>query len=218
MCHVVYRNSLGSARLLERLAGERRERLHLHRADLLDPAAVQALAQAVGANSGSLAGLVLGAAVPPLAMSVTAESARELAGYLATSVSLLATPLGALLPLIEQRRGWVLFCSSSALQRPPLDWPHYVSAKGAIEGLAGWVAQSRPSLRTVVVRPPKMATAMTATPSGQIGAASSDAVALWTAQQLAGDALATGLTTLCPAAANIDRPEPQTAAVEAGAT
>jgi NAD(P)-dependent dehydrogenase (short-subunit alcohol dehydrogenase family) len=142
--------------------------------------------------------VVLNAAPPPLAMGLTAASAAELAEYLATSMQLVATPLGAALPLLDGRRGWVLFCSSSALAAPPRDWPHYVSAKAAVEGLAQWLAATRSALRTVVVRPPKMRTAMTGTPTGRVGAESPDAVALWLARLLAGGELQPGLTTLEP--------------------
>ncbi|MHB8243210.1 MAG: hypothetical protein ACYDHN_14625, partial [Solirubrobacteraceae bacterium] len=100
---------------------------------------------------------------------------------------------------LDDERGWILFCSSSAVTAPPRDWPHYIAAKGAVEGLAHWVATTRPRLRTVIVRPPKMLTAMTGTPSGRIGAASADAVALWTAEKLAGGELDAGVTVLEPA-------------------
>jgi hypothetical protein len=50
------------------------------------------------------------------------------------------------------------------------------------------------------VRPPKMRTAMTGTPSGRIGAASADEIALWTAERLTGRELEPGLTLLEPSA------------------
>jgi NAD(P)-dependent dehydrogenase (short-subunit alcohol dehydrogenase family) len=114
-----------------------------------------------------------------------------------------AVPLGALLASVEEPDGWVLFCSSAAITAPPRDWPHYVTAKAAVEGLASWVAATKPRLRTVIVRPPRMRTAMTGTPSGRIGAASADAIALWTAARLAGGDLEPGLTTLEPGAREV---------------
>jgi NAD(P)-dependent dehydrogenase (short-subunit alcohol dehydrogenase family)/acyl dehydratase len=196
--HVAYAKSQERARELARLAGAHRARLHLTQLDVSDPDAVQALAQTLREEAGSLVGLVLNAALPPLAMSLTASSAAELADYVAASLRLAAVPLGALLPTIEGGGGWVLFCSSAAVAAPPRDWPHYVAAKGALEGLAGWVAATKPELRTVIVRPPKMQTAMTGTPSGRLGAASADAIALWTAERLAGGELEPGLSTLEP--------------------
>jgi NAD(P)-dependent dehydrogenase (short-subunit alcohol dehydrogenase family) len=201
--HVAYATSARRAAELAQLAGACAARLHLVRTDVRDPDAVQSLAETVAAGGSPLVGVVLNAAPPPLAMRLTPGSATELADYVAASLRLVAVPLGSLLPSLDEQRGWVLFCSSEATVTPPRDWPHYVAAKGAVEGLARWVAATRPSLRTVIVRPPKMQTAMTGTPSGRIGAASADAVALWTAERLAGGELHPGLTTLAPGAREV---------------
>jgi NAD(P)-dependent dehydrogenase (short-subunit alcohol dehydrogenase family) len=197
--HVAYATSRRRAQELERLAGPHAPRLHLTQADVSDPGAMRSLADTIAGAGSPLAGIVLNAALPPLAMSLTAESATDLAEYVAASLRLVTVPLGSLLGSIDEPRGWVLFCSSAAISAPPRDWPHYVAAKGAVEGIAGWVAATRPRLRTVVVRPPKMQTAMTGTPSGRIGAESADTVALWTVERLASSELEPGLTTLEPA-------------------
>ncbi|HEX3693497.1 MAG TPA: SDR family NAD(P)-dependent oxidoreductase [Solirubrobacteraceae bacterium] len=196
--HVLYARSPRRARELERIAGPHAERLHLRQVDLRDRVGLQALLASLAQSELPLAGLVLSAALAPLPMGLTESSAPELADYVADSVRLVAAPLGSLLGQIDRQHGWVLFCSSAALAAPPRDWPHYVAAKGAIEGLAGWVAATRPSLRTVVLRPAKMRTDMTGTPSGQIGAASADEVALWTAERLVDDRLEPGLSVLEP--------------------
>ncbi len=196
--HAAYAVSRRQAAEIARLAGAHEPRLHLARVDLADRDAVEALADTVAAAGSPLVGLALNAAPPPLAMSLTSDSARELAEYVAASLRLVAVPLGALLSLLDGERGWVLFSSSAAIAAPPRDWPHYVTAKTAIEGLASWVAATKPRLRTVVLRPPKMQTAMTSTPSGRIGVTSADAIAFWTAKRLAGGELEPGLTTLEP--------------------
>ncbi len=198
--HVAYATSRRRAAELERLAGARCTRLHLHQVDVGDADAMRSLAEIVAGGTSPLVGLVLNAAPPPLAMSLTPRSAADLADYVAASLRLLATPLGSLLPILDEQHGWILFCSSAALGAPPRDWPHYIAAKAALEGLASWTAASRPSLRTVVVRPPAMRTAMTGTPSGRLKSVSADAIALWTAEQIASEQLAIGLTTLEPPA------------------
>jgi NAD(P)-dependent dehydrogenase (short-subunit alcohol dehydrogenase family)/acyl dehydratase len=198
--HVAFATSRHSAEELARLAGARAAHLHLAQLDAGDPGAMRSLAQALEAAERPLVGVVLSAAPAPLAMGLTPRSGADLADYVAASLRLVSVPLGSLLALVDEQRGWLLFCSSAALAQPPRDWPHYVAAKAAIEGLAAWVATTRPALRTVVVRPPKMQTAMTSTPSGRIGAASADAIALWTARKLAGGKLHPGLTTLAPEA------------------
>jgi NAD(P)-dependent dehydrogenase (short-subunit alcohol dehydrogenase family)/acyl dehydratase len=207
--HVAYASSRARARELARLAGTHEPRLHLERVDVRDADALRSLADAASRGGRPLAGVVLNAARPPLAMGLTAQSAEQLADYVHESLRLVAVPLGSLLPLVDEQAGWVLFCSSAAVAAPPRDWPHYISAKAAVEGLASWVAATKPRLRTVVVRAPKMRTDMTGTPSGRIGAASADAIASWTAERLAGGSLEPGLSTLEPEPSTLD-PEPST--------
>jgi NAD(P)-dependent dehydrogenase (short-subunit alcohol dehydrogenase family) len=194
--HGAYTTSSEHAAELVRLAGAQGERLHLRRLDAGDPGQVARLADDLA--SRPLAGLALNAALPPLPMGLTPESARDLADYVAASIVLAATPLGALLPLLSGDRGWVMLTSSSALSAPPRDWPHYVTAKAALEGLASWVAATSPGLRTVVVRPPAMRTEMTNTPSGRIAPVATETIASWVADRLAGGELPAGLSTLEP--------------------
>jgi NAD(P)-dependent dehydrogenase (short-subunit alcohol dehydrogenase family) len=130
-------------------------------------------------------------------MGVTADSAGAIAEYVATSVRLVAVPLGALLPRLADD-GFVLFCSSAALAAPPRDWPHYVAAKGAIEGLARWTASTAPGLRSVVARLPKMLTDMTNSPSARVGAVAPESVARRLIEQLESGEVAAGLTILEP--------------------
>jgi NAD(P)-dependent dehydrogenase (short-subunit alcohol dehydrogenase family)/acyl dehydratase len=172
-------------------------RLSLHALDAREPAQMATLAGIAAAAPGGVEGLVLNAALAPLAMGLTAESAADLAAYVAASVELAAVPLGAILPLLRSD-GWVVFCSSSALSTPPRDWPHYVAAKAALEGLASWVAQTSPRLRTVILRPPAMRTEMTNTPTGAIAAVPAETIAIWVADRIAEGRLPAGLSMLEP--------------------
>jgi NAD(P)-dependent dehydrogenase (short-subunit alcohol dehydrogenase family) len=199
----VYKSAPARAAELEALAeeliregGPAAGHLTLTRADAADPEAMAELADAAGAEP--LAGIVLNAALPPLTLGLSAGSASALARYVSESVSLAAVPLGALAPQV-QAGGFVLVCSSAAVQAPPRGWPHYVAAKSALEGLARWTAASRPALRTVIVRLPKMDTAMTATPSGRLGATSADVIAAAIADRLMSLEPADPLTILDPA-------------------
>jgi NAD(P)-dependent dehydrogenase (short-subunit alcohol dehydrogenase family) len=196
--HVAYSSSPDAASELRRLAGARADRLFLHRVDARDPASLRPLLDEV--SGGGLRGLVLNAALVPLGMALADTSGIELADYVSESVLLAAVPLGSLLPSLDRDAGWVVFCSSSAVSSPPREWPHYVAAKGALEGLAAWLGATEPGIRTVVFRPPKMLTDLTNSPSGRIAAVPTDSVAHWLVAQLAGDRLAPGLTTLEPSA------------------
>jgi len=199
--HVVYSASAQAASELARAAGSLAARLVLHRIDARDAASLSSLREELTHSGSRLRGLVLNAAPPPLSMGVTGESAAELAEYVAESLRLTAVPLGSLLPALDTEGAWVLFCSSSAITAPPRDWPHYVAAKGALEALALWLATTEPGIATVVVRPPKMRTDLTNTPSGRIGASAPAAVATWIVARLAGDDVGPGLSLLEPDAA-----------------
>jgi NAD(P)-dependent dehydrogenase (short-subunit alcohol dehydrogenase family)/acyl dehydratase len=200
--HVAYSGSPESAAELTRLAGAGSVRLALHRLDAGDPVALMALGEALGDAGTPLKGLVLNAALPPLPMGVTADSGAELADYVARSLRLSAVPLGAMLPLLGPG-SWVVCSSSSALAAPPRDWPHYVSAKGALEGLAAWLAAAAPEIATVILRPPAMRTEMTNTPTGRIAAARVETIAARLADQLARGELPAGLTVLEPDAIEV---------------
>jgi NAD(P)-dependent dehydrogenase (short-subunit alcohol dehydrogenase family) len=67
--------------------------------------------------------------------------------------------------------------SSSALGAPPVDWPHYIAAKSAAEGLIQWAATAHQDVRFLVARPPRMRTDMTNTPGGHRGAIAPEQVA-----------------------------------------
>jgi NAD(P)-dependent dehydrogenase (short-subunit alcohol dehydrogenase family) len=195
--HALYSTSVDSATELVRAAGPYGERLVLHRADAQNPAGLAALSDALEASETRLLGVVLSAAAPPLAMGVTADSAGAIADYVATSVRLVAVPLGALLPRLADD-GFVLFCSSAALAAPPRDWPHYVAAKGAIEGLARWTATAAPGVRSVIARLPKMLTDMTNSPSARVGAVAPEPVARRLVDRVESGDLEPGLTILEP--------------------
>jgi NAD(P)-dependent dehydrogenase (short-subunit alcohol dehydrogenase family)/acyl dehydratase len=177
------------ARALETAAGGA-ARLHLHRLDARDG---DALARLAAAQDLPLRGVVLAAALAPLPATVAPDSAAFIADYVADSVRLAVVPLAALSSLLVDD-GFVVFCSSVAVEAPPRDWPHYVAAKSALEGVASWLAAARPELRVIVARLPKMLTGMTNTPTMRLDAASPDAVAAQLVAEL--ENVPAGLTTL----------------------
>lgn len=193
--HAVYSTTDGALGEARHLIGAHEERLNLQRADAQDPDQLARLREAIAERGLPLRGIVLAAALPPLAMGLTAESALPLSEYVAASTRLISVPLGALMPLLDEQ-GFILFCSSSAINAPPRDWPHYVAAKGALEQLASWAAVAVPGVRSVVVRLPKLATAMTNSPSMRIGATAPEAIAGRLIARLEGDDFSPGLTIL----------------------
>jgi len=62
--------------------------------------------------------------------------------------------------------------SSIFVEHPVSEFPHYIAAKGAVEALVRVATLQYPRICTLIVRPPKLLTAMTNTPMGRLGAAS----------------------------------------------
>lgn len=86
-------------------------------------------------------------------------SARErIHDYVADSLRLFETPLTTLLSAMTHGAGWVVTSSSSAVREPVAEWPHYVAAKSAIEGLVHVAAKEYPALSFVILRPPALLT------------------------------------------------------------
>jgi NAD(P)-dependent dehydrogenase (short-subunit alcohol dehydrogenase family) len=196
--HGVFASSTAAAEEVRELAGDDAGRLVLHRADAGDGAAMGELARALAQAGRPLDAIVLAAALPLVPAGLAGDGADALGDYVAASVRLAAAPLGALLPALAPD-ATVVFCSSLALSAPPRDWPHYVTAKGAVEGLAAWLAGGYPRLSTVVVRLPRMTTDMTNTPAGRLGAVAVEPIARWLAEEVVDGRLGPGLATLgCP--------------------
>jgi NAD(P)-dependent dehydrogenase (short-subunit alcohol dehydrogenase family) len=83
-------------------------------------------------------------------------------------MALVLEPLAALLPSLADRGGSVIVISSEFVRTTPAEWPQYVSAKCAIEGLVRVAAAQVPAVRFWIVRPPKLLTDMTNTPMARL--------------------------------------------------
>ena len=126
---------------------------------------------------GGLDLLVCNAAPPIRPLRFDAGTFDRFVGFVHESVGLVAAPLAALLTDLDARSGTALVVSSSALTTLPPEWPHYVTAKAAVEGLASWAAAAHPRVRLVVVRPPKLLTDQMNSLLGRVGATRVEPVA-----------------------------------------
>lgn len=147
--------------------------------DAADPAWSAQLAEDVG----ELDLLVCSAAPPIRPLEVVPEHLDRFGEYLAASSRLVTAPLAGLLGSLERAGGRCLVVSSSALHDPPRDWPHYVTAKAALEGLVAWAAHNRPGVGFVVARPGMLRTEQTNTvraaqEAAQVEPVAADLVAL----------------------------------------
>jgi NAD(P)-dependent dehydrogenase (short-subunit alcohol dehydrogenase family) len=98
-------------------------------------------------------------------MALHANVAPRLAAYVGQTVALTSTPLATFLDELADRKGWCVVISSAAVDELVAEWPHYVSAKAAVEALAQIAARQQPTVSFLTVRPPRLLTDLTNTAS-----------------------------------------------------
>jgi NAD(P)-dependent dehydrogenase (short-subunit alcohol dehydrogenase family) len=96
--------------------------------------------------------------------------------------------MAALLEPLARSGGRCVLISSSYVRSVPREWPQYVTAKAAAEGLVNWAAARYPQVPFLVARPPRLLTDQTNTPSGRQGALGVEVAAATIIRQVAGPA------------------------------
>jgi NAD(P)-dependent dehydrogenase (short-subunit alcohol dehydrogenase family) len=112
-------------------------------------------------------------------------SCSRIVDYVALGTSLVAVPLSVFVKNMAPA-GKIVVVSSSAVTQAPANWPHYVAAKCAVEGLTRVASLEYRDNSFAIVRPPRLATDMTDLPSGHLGALSPVKVASKVLDWLAG--------------------------------
>lgn len=107
-------------------------------------------------DGGGLDILVCNACPPILPMFFDTASAARTARYVADSLDLVGVPLAASLESLTARQGWAVVLSSVYAEKAPPNFPHYVAAKCAIEGLVQSVAHHYGGVGFLLVRPPRL--------------------------------------------------------------
>jgi NAD(P)-dependent dehydrogenase (short-subunit alcohol dehydrogenase family)/acyl dehydratase len=140
--------------------------------DAADPEALRRLRERVSKEHGRLDFLICNACPPVLPLLLEQNAAGRIRTYIDLAVSLTLAPLTEFLELLNRSDGCAVIVSSVYVERPVKEFPHYVAAKRAVEALACVASMQYPRVCTLIVRPPKLLTAMTNTPIGRLGAAS----------------------------------------------
>jgi NAD(P)-dependent dehydrogenase (short-subunit alcohol dehydrogenase family) len=168
--HLTYRSSRAEAATVASCRAEGVHRVRLHEGDAGDPAWAAAFGATVAADHDGLDLLICNACPPLVPLPVHVAAMARIREHINESVALVGEPLAALLPLLARRNGWCVVVSSTAVTDPPADWPHYVAAKAAIEGFIRVAAHQHRDVRFLILRPPRLATDLTNTPLGHVGA------------------------------------------------
>ncbi|HET9382464.1 MAG TPA: SDR family NAD(P)-dependent oxidoreductase [Streptomyces sp.] len=139
-------------------------RLHSVPGDASDPCWSDALRSRLWRDHGRLDFLVCSAAPPLRTLALTAGDLERVDEFLVGAVRLVSAPLAGLLDLLDGSGGRCLVISSAVMSEPPRDWPHYVAAKSAVEGLVRWAARHHPGVTFVLARPGMLRTEQTNSP------------------------------------------------------
>jgi NAD(P)-dependent dehydrogenase (short-subunit alcohol dehydrogenase family)/acyl dehydratase len=140
--------------------------------DAADPQALRRLRERVFKEHGRLDFLICNACPPVLPLLLEPNAAGRIGAYIDLAVSLTLAPLSEFLELLNSSDGCAVIISSIYVEQPVKEFPHYVAAKRAVEALASVASLQYPCVCSLIVRPPKLLTAMTNTPIGRLGAAS----------------------------------------------
>ncbi|QNT98124.1 short chain dehydrogenase (plasmid) [Streptomyces griseofuscus] len=135
--------------------------------DAADPRWSDGLRARAEQKCGGLDFLVCSAAPPLRTLGLAATDLDRMDAFLTGSLRLVSAPLAGLLPLLRPGRSSCLVVSSAALREPPRDWPHYVAAKSAVEGLVHWAARHHPGVGFLLARPGMLWTEQTNSPSAR---------------------------------------------------
>ncbi|MFM7319961.1 MAG: SDR family NAD(P)-dependent oxidoreductase [Armatimonadota bacterium] len=121
-----------------------------------DPNWCRATVEHIVAEHGRLDLLVCNACPTILPMAYEAASATAVHAYIADAVALASHPLAASLDALALAEGRAVVISSAYAEKAPANFPHYVAAKCAIEGLVRSAAGHHTKVGFVLVRPPRL--------------------------------------------------------------
>lgn len=145
--------------------------------DAADPEALRWLRERVLREHGRLDFLICNACPPALPLRLESNAVGRIGAYIDLAVSLTLAPLSEFLHVLNRSDGCAVIISSAFVENPVKEFPHYIAAKQAVEALARVALLQYRRVRTLIVRPQKLLTAMTNTPLGRLKAASPGLVA-----------------------------------------
>jgi NAD(P)-dependent dehydrogenase (short-subunit alcohol dehydrogenase family) len=137
--------------------------------DASDPAVLERLRQRIVNEQGRLDFLICNACPPLMPLRLEVNATGRIAEHINLAVSLMLVPLCAFLELLNSSGGCAVMISSTAVEQPVREWPHYVAAKQAVEALAQVASLQYPRVSSLIVRPQKLVTTLTNTPMGRLG-------------------------------------------------
>jgi NAD(P)-dependent dehydrogenase (short-subunit alcohol dehydrogenase family) len=149
------------------LPADVRQRIVFESGDSASVESVSILCKAMAERFGKLDFLICNAFPPIPALRLETNALARVQAYLKQATDLVLVPLCVFLPLLNESHGCAVIISSSAVEKPVREWPHYVAAKSAIESLGAVAPLQYPNVSALIVRPERLLTDMTNTPMGR---------------------------------------------------
>jgi NAD(P)-dependent dehydrogenase (short-subunit alcohol dehydrogenase family) len=167
---VNYHHSRVEAQEIKASLGDESDLIELAQGDAANIECGRKLRQHILKEYKGLDFLVCNASPPIRPLSFVPEKLEQFQDFLVKSLALVSVPMSVFLGCLSKRSGWNVIVSSAFVRDLPGEWPHYVTAKCAVEGLAQWAAAQNQQAQTLLVRPPKLLTDQTNTTLGRQGA------------------------------------------------
>jgi NAD(P)-dependent dehydrogenase (short-subunit alcohol dehydrogenase family) len=145
--------------------------------DVTDSAYAERALAAIMSERGRLDFLFCNACPPLLQLWMDPSAVVRIGDYVSRSLAMTSIPVAVSLPELTKSSGTCVLISSSAVSKGVKEWPHYVSAKLAQEGLLQIAALEYPNVTFVAARPPRLITDLTNTPLGRTAAVDPQPVA-----------------------------------------
>ncbi|MER5213936.1 SDR family NAD(P)-dependent oxidoreductase [Streptomyces sp. NPDC002838] len=160
-----HRSAQDAADMAARI-GAAGSRIHPMPGDAADPEWVAGALERIRDERGGLDVLVLNACPTPAELPLEPATSGRAADHVTRALALTREPLAGLAAEVAGRGGRVAAVSSAWTAEPQPGWTAYVTAKFAVEGLLRAAAVEYPDASWLIARPPRLRTAMTATPLG----------------------------------------------------
>lgn len=182
--YVNYLRSPAQAREVQSRAGASAGRIELVEGNGAERKWCEEFHQRMIGEHGGLDYLICNASPALLPLWLEAECSDRILQYIAQATALVAVPMAVFLPAMKQTGSWAVIASSIAVCELIADWPHYIAAKCAIEGLARVAALEYKQVSFLVLRPPRLLTDLRNTPLGRHDALRPEVVASQTLDRL----------------------------------
>lgn len=138
---------------------------------------LERLEACIAERSRSLDMLICSAAPSLNGLWLELASLERLERYFTRALSMAVRPMARFLPRLQASNGLLVAISSAAITDPIAEWPHYVAAKMAVEGLVRTAVLEYRKVSALIVRPPRLRTDLVNRPMGLEGALAPRSVA-----------------------------------------